>query len=78
MSTELLFGLAEHDDSMPPEAVAELNKTLDAVGVRYTSETYPDTIHGFTMADTAAFSPSGLQRHWEHLLPFFARTLTTR
>ncbi|MCC3772612.1 dienelactone hydrolase family protein [Streptomyces sp. UNOC14_S4] len=77
LNAELLFGLAEHDDSMPPEAVAELHKALGDVGVRYVSEVYPGTVHGFTMADTAAFSPSGLQRHWERLLPFFARTLAT-
>ncbi|MCD9142752.1 dienelactone hydrolase family protein [Streptomyces albireticuli] len=76
LNAELLFGLAEHDDSMPPEAVARLNKTLDADGVRYASEVYPDTVHGFTMADTSAFSPSGLQRHWDRLLPFFAGALS--
>ncbi|WP_414167888.1 dienelactone hydrolase family protein [Streptoverticillium reticulum] len=69
---ELLFGLAEQDEPMP-----ELDKALDAAGVRYTSEVYPGTIHGFTMSDTAAFSPSGLQLHWDRLLPFFARTLAT-
>ncbi|WP_432081549.1 dienelactone hydrolase family protein [Streptomyces sp. WAC 04229] len=78
LNAELVFGLAEHDDSMPPKAVAELSKALDAASVRYACEVYPDTVHGFTMADTAAFSSSGLQRHWEHLLPFLARTLTTR
>ncbi|MEU9853558.1 dienelactone hydrolase family protein [Streptomyces sp. NPDC047974] len=78
LKAELLFGLAEHDDSMPPEAVAELNKTLDAADVRYSAEVYPDTVHGFTMADTAAFRPSGLQRHWQHLVPFLAGSLTSR
>lgn len=77
LDAELLFGLAAHDDSMPPEAVTALGRALDAAGLRYTSEVYPDTVHGFTMADTAAFSPSGLQRHWESLLPFFARALHT-
>ncbi|MGW1199903.1 dienelactone hydrolase family protein [Streptomyces sp. NPDC002536] len=72
LRAELLFGLAEQDEPMP-----EFDKALDAAGVRYTSEVYPDTVHGFTMSDTAAFSPSGLQLHWDRLLPFFARTLTT-
>ncbi|GGM41298.1 hypothetical protein GCM10012275_10380 [Longimycelium tulufanense] len=49
---------------------------MDAAGVRYTSESYPGTAHGFTMSDTAAFSPSRLERHWDHLLSLFASTLT--
>lgn len=60
---------------MTAGAVSELNQTLDAAGVDYTSEVYPCTIHGFTMADTDAFSPSALQRHWDRLLPLLARTL---
>ena len=75
IKAELLFGLAEHDDSMPPEAISELTASLDAAGVRHTSEVYPDTVHGFTMTDTAAYSPTGLQRHWERLLPLLTRTL---
>ena len=60
---------------MTPEAISELNQALDAAGVDYTSEIYPGTIHGFTMSDTDAFSPSGLQRHWDRLLPLLDRTL---
>ncbi|MEU7165101.1 dienelactone hydrolase family protein [Streptomyces morookaense] len=70
LRAELLFGLAEGDEPMP-----EFDKAVAAAGVRCTSEVYPGTVHGFTMSDTAAFSPSGLQLHWDRLLPFFARTL---
>ena len=41
----------------------------------YTCEIYPGTIHGFIMADTDAFSPSALQRHWDRLLSLLDRTL---
>jgi carboxymethylenebutenolidase len=44
---------------MTPEALGELNQTLDAAGVSYTSEIYPGTVHGFTMSDTDAFSAPG-------------------
>ncbi len=71
------FGIAEHDDSMPPETVARLSAALDEAGVRNTCEVYPDTVHGFTMADTAAFNQAGLDRHWGRLLNLFARNLTT-
>ncbi|MFE1054425.1 dienelactone hydrolase family protein [Streptomyces rochei] len=68
------FGHAETD--LTPGALGEINQALDAAGVDYTSEIYPDTVHGFTMADTDAFNPAALQLHWDHLLPLLGRTLT--
>ncbi|MEV7526306.1 dienelactone hydrolase family protein [Streptomyces sp. NPDC091371] len=73
LTAQVHLGHAEGD--MTPEALGELNQALDAAGVSYTSEIYPGTIHGFTMSDTDAFSPSGLKRHWDHLLPLLGRTL---
>jgi len=49
---------------------------MDGAGIEYTCETYPDTVHGFTMPDTDAFSSAGLQRHWDRLLPLLGRTLS--
>ncbi|POX42551.1 dienelactone hydrolase [Streptomyces sp. Ru73] len=72
---ELYFGHASQDDSMNAGHIAELERALDAAGVTYRSEVYPDTVHGFTMADTAAYSASGLARHWEALRDLFGRTL---
>ena len=76
LTAEVYLGLSEND--MRPEAISELNQALDAAGVSYTAEIYPGTIHGFTMSDTDAFSPSGLQRHWERLLSLLDRTLAGR
>ncbi|WP_314173893.1 dienelactone hydrolase family protein [Streptomyces winkii] len=73
LTAQVHLGLAEGD--MSPEAIGELDQALDAAGVDHTIETYPGTIHGFTMADTAAFNPSALQRHWNRLLPLLDRTL---
>jgi carboxymethylenebutenolidase len=73
ISAQVHLGLAEGD--MTPGAVSKLNQALDAAGVSYTTEIYPGTIHGFTMSDTDAFNPSGLQRHWDRLLPLLDRTL---
>ncbi|MEU9045973.1 MULTISPECIES: dienelactone hydrolase family protein [unclassified Kitasatospora] len=73
LTAEVHFGHAETD--LTPEALGELNQVLDAAGVGYTSEVYPGTVHGFTMADTDAFNPAALQRHWERLLPLLGRTL---
>lgn len=73
LAAQVHLGHAEND--MTPKAISELNQALDAAGVGYTSETYPGTVHGFTMSDTDAFNPSALQRHWDRLLPLLDRTL---
>ncbi|MEV3859872.1 dienelactone hydrolase family protein [Streptomyces sp. NPDC050095] len=70
------FGHAATD--LTPEALDELNQDLDAAGLDHTSEIYPDTVHGFTMSDTAAFNSAALQRHWDRLLPLLGHTLRTR
>ncbi|MET9002189.1 dienelactone hydrolase family protein [Amycolatopsis sp. NPDC004169] len=67
------FGHAESD--LTPEALTELNETLDAAGLEYTSEIYPGTVHGFTMADTDAFNPAALERHWDSLLALLREAL---
>ncbi|MGW1870779.1 dienelactone hydrolase family protein [Streptomyces mauvecolor] len=75
ITAEVHLGLAEGD--LTPEGLGELDRALDAAGLDYSCEVYPGTLHGFTMADTAAFSPAGMQRHWERLLPLLGRTLGT-
>ena len=73
LTARVHFGHAETD--LTPEALGELNHTLDAAGLDYTSEIYPGTVHGFTMADTDAFEPAALKRHWESLLALLDRAL---
>ncbi|TQF06939.1 dienelactone hydrolase family protein [Kitasatospora acidiphila] len=73
LSAQVHLGLAEGD--MTPESTSKLNQALDAAGVDHSCEIYPDTIHGFTMSDTSAFNPAGLQHHWDRLLPLLGRTL---
>ncbi|AQY20435.1 hypothetical protein T261_05169 [Streptomyces lydicus] len=76
ITAELHVGHAAHDDSARPEILGELDRSLDAAGIRYTDEVYPDTVHGFTMSDTAAFSPAASERHWDRLLDLFGRNLS--
>ena len=73
VTAQVHLGHAEGD--MTPEALGELDAALDAAGVGYTSETYPGTVHGFTMSDTDAFDAAALQHHWDRLLPLLGRTL---
>lgn len=68
------LGISERDQAA--EAPTELYQALDAADVDHTAEIYPDTVHGFTMADTDAFNPAALRRHWDRLLPLLGRTLT--
>ncbi|MFD0419894.1 dienelactone hydrolase family protein [Streptomyces sp. NPDC127108] len=74
LTAEVHLGLAE--DDMTPETIGELNQALDSAGVGHTIEIHPGAVHGFTMADTAAFDPGALRRHWDRLLPLLGRTLT--
>lgn len=74
ITADVHIGHAQDDASMPAEDIAQLDSALDAAGVSYTSEVYPGG-HGFTMSDTAAYSPPALERHWERLLPLLDRTL---
>lgn len=74
ITAQVHLGHAETD--LTPEALGELNQALDTAGVDYTSEIYPGTVHGFTMADTDAFNAPALKRHWDCLLGLLDRTLT--
>ncbi|PCG83801.1 dienelactone hydrolase [Streptomyces sp. WZ.A104] len=74
LTAEVHLGLA---DDLPPEALRTFDRTLEAAGLGHAYEVYPGTVHGFTMSDTDAFSPAGLLRHWERLLPLLDRTLNT-
>ncbi|MEU6019465.1 dienelactone hydrolase family protein [Streptomyces sp. NPDC047515] len=47
LTAEVHLGLSEND--MPSEAITELNRALDAAGVRHATEIYPGTVHGFTL-----------------------------
>ncbi|MEV6347510.1 dienelactone hydrolase family protein [Actinoplanes sp. NPDC051851] len=64
------FGHAATD--VTPEGLGELNRVLDAANLDHISEILPGTVHGFTMADTDAFDPIALQRHWNRLLALLA------
>ncbi|WP_331772554.1 dienelactone hydrolase family protein (plasmid) [Embleya sp. NBC_00888] len=73
LTARVHFGHAESD--LTPEGLGELNQALDAAGVDHTSEIYPGTVHGFTMADTDAFDPAAMRLHWDRLLPLLGSTL---
>lgn len=75
LRAEVYFGHADNDQSNTPEQVATLDRALDEAGVRHRSEVYPDAIHGYTMADTPAYSEEYAERHFQELFALLERTL---
>jgi carboxymethylenebutenolidase len=74
LTAELYLGFADNDRSMGPEQIAELERALDAAGVRYRSEVYPGAAHGYTMADTPAYDEAAAERHYTELFALLDRT----
>lgn len=72
---EFLFGHADNDRSMPPEAVARLGDTLAAAGLTATNEVRRGAAHGYTMPDTSVYDADATEWHFRELRALFDRTL---
>ncbi len=72
---EFVFGHADHDRGMPPEAVEALGRALAAAGLTATNEIYPDSPHGYSMNDTSMYHEPGAERSFETLHALLDRTL---
>ena len=72
---EFVFGHADNDKSMPPEAVGRLGEALSAAGLLFINDVYAGAAHGYTMNDTPAYQEEGAERHYRVLEALFARTL---
>jgi carboxymethylenebutenolidase len=72
---EFVFGHADHDRSMPPEAVGRLGEALSAAGLVFINDVYAGARHGYTMNDSAAYHEEAAERHYRVLEELFARTL---
>ncbi|WP_221176337.1 dienelactone hydrolase family protein [Nocardioides marmorisolisilvae] len=72
---EFVYGHADNDGSMPPEAVEALEAALTGAGLAHSNVIYPDAPHGYTMADTSMYQEAGAERHYAELRDLFARTL---
>jgi carboxymethylenebutenolidase len=67
VQAELYFGFADQDPSMTAEQIETLRQALDEGKVRYLAEVYEGAQHGFTMADTPAYSEAARERHFRDL-----------
>ena len=73
ITAEVYFGHADQDPSMPEEQIRRLEDALTAAGVRHTCEVYRGAQHGYTQADTPAYSREAEERHWSALLDLLKR-----
>jgi carboxymethylenebutenolidase len=72
---EFVFGHADQDRSMPPEAVGRLGEALAEAGLVFINDVYAGAPHGYTMADTTMFHEEAAERHYRVLEELFDRTL---
>ncbi|MET1087093.1 MAG: dienelactone hydrolase family protein [Arthrobacter sp.] len=70
-----VFGHADQDRSMAPDAVARLGDALQSAGLKASNDIYEGAPHGYTMADTSAFHPDATERHFKELRALLDRTL---
>lgn len=74
---EFVFGHADQDQSMPPEAISALHAAMAENGLTVSNEVYPGAPHGYTMADTAMYHEIAAERHFTELEALLRRTLPT-
>jgi carboxymethylenebutenolidase len=72
---EFVFGHADKDGSMPPEAVERLGHALAEAGLTASNETYPGSPHGYSMNDTSAYDEAGAERSFDELKSLLERAL---
>lgn len=70
-----LYGHADSDAGMDPQAQVRLTDALDAAGLRYRADVYEGASHGYTMADSPMYDEAASERHFGELRELFAATL---
>ncbi len=70
-----VFGHADNDRSMSPDAVLALGQALTAAGLEHTNVIYPGSPHGYVMSDTSMYDRTGAERHFAELEALFNRAL---
>lgn len=75
VKAEVYWGHADQDQSMTPENIATLDRTMDDAGVRHTTELYEGAQHGYTMSDMGAYNEEAAERHFKALFALLHRAL---
>ena len=71
----LYFGHAVKDSSMPADAIARLDRALEAWGGQFESETYEGALHGWTASDSPSFNAEQAERAFQKLKDLLRETL---
>jgi carboxymethylenebutenolidase len=74
---EFVFGHADHDRSMPAEAIDTLGETLREAGLPVTNEVYEGAPHGYSMSDTSMYDEAAAERSFHALRDVLDRRLLT-
>ncbi|MGA9814744.1 MAG: dienelactone hydrolase family protein [Terriglobales bacterium] len=75
ITARLYFGHAVNDKGMPAEAIARLDRALEAWGGNYESEVYEGAYHSWTVPDSPVYNQPQAERAFEKLTSLFAETL---
>jgi carboxymethylenebutenolidase len=75
IQARLYFGHAVEDRSMPPDAIENLDRALEAWGGRYESEVYEGAHHGWTVPDSPVYNPPQAGRAFGKLTELLRDTL---
>ena len=75
IKARVYIGVADQDNSYPPDMAERFEKALKDAGVRYRSELYPGAKHGWTQTDFPIYDEAASERHWQELIALFDSAL---
>src|SRR5438105_12187168 len=75
IQSELYFGFAEVDPSVPANVVSELQAALEKARTKHRLEVFPDTHHGFCFAARADYNAISAEAAWTRVFDLWERNL---
>lgn len=74
MRARVYVGVAAMDHNFSSEEKQRLEQALEAGGVQFTLEVYPEARHGFAVTGHPVFDRAASERHWETLVGLLNET----
>src|SRR5947207_74567 len=75
IESELYFGFAEVDASVPSSVVSALQAALEKARTKHRLEVFPDTHHGFCFAARADYNAVAAEAAWARVFDLWERNL---
>jgi carboxymethylenebutenolidase len=75
MQASFLIAIAANDDEREPQAKDTLRDAFAAKGLNAEIEVYADTLHGWTVIDSAVYNEAQANKAWDRLLVLFESAL---